>query len=89
MRKLVTIAVAASLGACATASPSDGIRQLGKNQFSISEMHFLGGDVVGRAAAYCTSLGQRLQVEGDTTQTGAWSGNKYAMLIFSCQDVPR
>lgn len=90
MRNMGIAAVAAlALGACTTVSPADSIRPIGDNLFSISEMHFFGGDVAGRAAAYCGSLGKRLQIEGDTTQKGMWSGDDYAVLVFSCQAGPR
>lgn len=88
MRNICIAAAALALGACATTSPTSGIRSLGPNQFTVSEMSGFTS-VAERAAAFCGSFGQRMQIEGSTTQKGLYSGSDYAVLVFSCQDVPR
>jgi len=84
MRKIAALAtLAAALAGCVTTSPSAGIRSLGPDTYMVSEMSGFG-NVVERAAVFCSSLGQTVQVTGNTTQTGIASGDQYAVIMFRC-----
>ena len=89
MRHVVVATVALALGACAFMpnTPAQGVRSLGNGLYSISEIAFFGGDVAGRAATFCSSFGQTMSIEGNTTQKGIASGDDYAVLVFRCADV--
>lgn len=90
MRNILLSLAALSLGACATVphSAMSGIQSAGPGLFTVSEVTGFT-NVAERAGAFCGSFGQRMHVEGDTTQNSLFSNERYAVLIFSCQDVPR
>ena len=90
MRKMcIAVSLAAlSLGACTTlpSNPSSGIRSIGPNLFVASEMdQMFGGSVVERAATFCNSFGQRMSMEGSSSETGVWSGNRFQSVVFTCE----
>lgn len=83
MRKIAALAATVALAGCVTTSPSAGIRPLGGDTYMVSEMSGFG-NVVERAAAFCSSFNQTVQVTGNTVQTGIASGNQYAVITFRC-----
>ena len=85
MKQIAYAAIAmCALTACAT-TPGAGVKSLGNGTYSISEMDIMTGNVAEHAAAYCSSLGQKMKVEGNTTQRGLASGTNYAVLVFRCE----
>lgn len=84
MRKIATLAtLAAVLAGCVHTTPGSGIRSIGPDTFMVSEMSGFG-NVVERAAVFCASFGQTVQITGNTSQTGLASGNQYAVITFRC-----
>ena len=86
MRKIATLAtLAAALAGCVTtgSSHNSGIRSIGSDTFMVSEISGFG-NVVERAALFCASFGQTVQVTGNTSQMGLASGNQYAVITFRC-----
>ncbi|MHA0335834.1 hypothetical protein [Sphingomonas aquatilis] len=88
MRTLYALLIAATCTGCATmADPDAGVKSLGGDQYSISEMGVIGGSLPERAAKFCGTRGKKMKVEGNTTQTGLASGTSYPVLIFSCRNA--
>lgn len=83
MRKIVALATAVALAGCMTTGPAGGVKSVGGNTYTISEMSGFGS-VVDRAAVFCSSIGRTIEVQGNTTQTGLASGRQYAVLVFRC-----
>lgn len=84
MRSLYAIGTALFVSGCATMGGQNAVTSLGNDQYSISEMSVFSGSLPEHAAKYCGSLGKKMKVEGNTTQTGIASGTPYPVLIFSC-----
>lgn len=88
MRYLILLA-ALSLGACVAMPdrPTEGVQALGPNTWAVSQRATPFGSPVQRAAAFCGQFGQRIQIEGNTTEQTVWTDQVYSVLVFSCQDV--
>lgn len=88
MRTIAALMIAIACVGCATMTgPDAGVKSLGGDQYSLSEMGVFGGSLPERAAKYCGSRGKKMKVEGNTTQTGIASGAAYPVLIFSCRNA--
>lgn len=84
MRNTLTlVALAAALAGCVTTSSGAGIKSIGSDTFMVSEMSGFG-NVVERAAVFCASFGQTVQVTSNTSQMGLASGDQYAVITFRC-----
>jgi hypothetical protein len=83
MRKIVMLVAALSLGACATITPQSGVRSLGGDTFMVSELSGFGS-VIQRAASYCASIGQVVEVQATSENTGVASGRRYSEIVFRC-----
>lgn len=84
MRNIAALATAAALAGCATVpSPTEGIQSIGTDTFMVSEMSGFG-NVAERAGQFCASFGQRIEIDGNTTEKGLYSGSDYAVLVFRC-----
>lgn len=85
MRKGFLVLSALALAGCAgMGGANGGVKSLGGDQYSISEMDTFGGSLPEHAARHCASLGKTMKVGGNTTQQGLASGTNYGVLIFSC-----
>lgn len=84
-RNLMIATLALAFAGCATTAgtQSGGIRALGGDTYTVSELSGFG-NVVERAARFCVNMDQTIQVQGNTTQTGLASGRQYAVLVFRC-----
>lgn len=81
--------LAVALSGCATMdqSPSNGIKSIGNDTFMVSDNSgFFCGNTIERASAYCSSFGQVLEVEANTTEKNRWTGEDHAVLVFRCLD---
>lgn len=83
MRKIAALVATIALAGCVTTGPYDGVKSLGGDSYMVSEISGFG-NVVERAAVFCSSFGQTMQITGNTMQTGIASGNQYAVITFRC-----
>lgn len=85
MKKTIIATLAVALAGCATTggAQSGGIKSLGGDTYTVSELSGFGS-VVERAARFCVNMDQTIHVQGNTTQTGIASGRQYAVLVFRC-----
>lgn len=83
MRSVFIAALGLALAGCVTTGSSGGIKPLGGDTYMVSEMSGFT-NVVERAAVFCNSYGQTVEVTGNTTQQGLASGRDYAVLVFRC-----
>lgn len=85
---LPIVALTALVSACAT-MPADptlaqGVQRLDTRLYSVSEMQVWGGNLAAVAVRQCQMDGGQLNVISNTSQTGVYSGNSYAVLVFRC-----
>lgn len=86
MRKIFIGLSILSLAGCASFDPArnGAIKTIGGGMYTITAMGVFAGNNAEYAARHCASFNKKLKIEGNTTQEGIASGNKYDVLIFSC-----
>lgn len=83
--KHIVCAAAMLLAGCVSApAPTSAVQPIGPSTFSVSQRNVPFGSPAAVAGSFCGQFGQRVQIEGTSTEQTIWSDQVYSVLIFRC-----